>query len=166
MGKNAKATLATAPNATIYHFRSLLGRKFDHADVQTLKSQVTYSIMKTSDGEPAVQLTVSKQKIAFSPQQLSTMVFQRLKATAEAVLSRRVRAVTVTVPASFDDAQRAALTEAIRASGFSTIELIVDGVAAARAPPTVSAAERAAYGATLAANPTYNVADHQQHDEL
>src|SRR6185312_844959 len=103
----AKSTLTTSPATTVYHFRHLLGRSYDHPSVQSLKDSVKFAISKTSDNLPSVALTISKQKVAFSAEQLTGMVLQRLKAVAEAVLAARVQRVAITAPNDFDKKQRA-----------------------------------------------------------
>jgi molecular chaperone DnaK len=108
-----------------------MGRRFDDAEVSKTKGLVPYTVEKDgkSDGVK-VKLDSSE---SYSPQEVSAMILQKLKADAEAFLGEKITEAVITVPAYFDDTQRQATKDAGRIAGLDVKRIINEPTAAALA---------------------------------
>lgn len=107
VGDSAKNQATTNPENTVFDVKRLIGRKYSDSSVQSDKKLVPYNIVSDKVGDkPMIQIKQGDQTTAFSPEEISAMVLQKMKSTAEAFLGENVTRAVITVPAYFNDAQR------------------------------------------------------------
>jgi molecular chaperone DnaK len=129
VGQIAKRQAVTNPDNTIFAVKRLIGRKFDSAEVQKDISVLPYKISKASNGD--AQLDVRGQN--YSPAEISSMILQKMKQTAEDYLGDKVNEAVITVPAYFNDSQRQATKDAGRIAGLKVERIINEPTAASLA---------------------------------
>jgi molecular chaperone DnaK len=129
VGQIAKRQAITNPDNTIFAVKRLIGRKFDSAEVQRDIKVLPYKIVKASNGDAHVSV---KGK-AYSPAEISSMILQKMKQTAEDYLGETVTEAVITVPAYFNDSQRQATKDAGRVSGLNVLRIINEPTAASLA---------------------------------
>ncbi|MCB1154874.1 Hsp70 family protein, partial [bacterium] len=129
VGQIAKRQAITNPGNTIYAIKRLIGRKFDSVEVQRTMKMVPYSIVRADNGDAWVQVEGQQ----YSPAQISAMVLEKMKQTAEDYLGEEVTDAVVTVPAYFDDAQRQATKDAGTIAGLNVLRIINEPTAASLA---------------------------------
>uniref|UniRef100_A0A7S0UZ16 Uncharacterized protein n=1 Tax=Polytomella parva TaxID=51329 RepID=A0A7S0UZ16_9CHLO len=130
IGDAAKNQATVNPKRTIYDVKRLIGRKFEDKEVQRDKKLVSYDIVN-KNSKPYVSVEVSGETKVFSPEEISAMILQKMKETAEAYLGKSVKHAVVTVPAYFNDAQRQATKDAGTISGLNVARIINEPTAAA-----------------------------------
>ncbi|KAI8474988.1 MAG: binding protein 1 [Monoraphidium minutum] len=118
IGDAAKNQATVNPKRTIYDVKRLIGRNYLDKEVQRDKKLMSYDIVDKA-GKPMVQVEVKDEKKVFSPEEISAMILQKMKDTAEAFLGKTVKHAVVTVPAYFNDAQRQATKDAGTISGLN-----------------------------------------------
>src|SRR5262245_502148 len=104
LGQIAKRQAVTNAANTLHAVKRLMGRRSDAPEVQKLKSYLSYNIIASDKGD--VRISVRGKE--YSPPEISAMLLQYLKGTAEEFLNGEVTEAIITVPAYFDDAQRQA----------------------------------------------------------
>jgi molecular chaperone DnaK len=129
MGQVAKRQAITNPENTVYAVKRLIGRKFDSAEVQHDISICPYQIVKAGNGDAHIK-TRGKE---YSPAEISAMILQKMKQTAEDYLGETVTDAVITVPAYFNDSQRQATKDAGRISGLNVLRIINEPTAASLA---------------------------------
>ncbi|NBX86797.1 MAG: molecular chaperone DnaK [Proteobacteria bacterium] len=129
VGQPAKRQAITNAENTLFAFKRLIGRRFDDAMVKKAKEHSPFKIVKGDNGDAWVE--VSGKKV--SPSELSAMVLQKMKDTAEAFLGEKVTQAVITVPAYFNDAQRQATKDAGKIAGLDVLRLVNEPTAAALA---------------------------------
>ena len=129
LGQIAKRQAVTNSANTLYAVKRLMGRRFDSPEVRKVQSYLTYSIAPAVNGD--VRITARGRD--YSPPEISAMLLQYLKATAEEFLGEPVKEAIVTVPAYFDDSQRQATKDAGRIAGLEVRRIINEPTAAALA---------------------------------
>jgi len=129
VGQPAKRQAVTNPEGTIFAVKRLIGRRFDDKTVEKDKALVPYKIVKGDNGDAWVEADGKK----YSPSQISAMILQKMKETAEAYLGEKVEQAVITVPAYFNDAQRQATKDAGRIAGLDVLRIINEPTAAALA---------------------------------
>ena len=129
VGQPAKRQAITNPDNTVYAFKRLIGRRFDDAMVNKAKEHSPFKIVKGDNGDAWVEANGKKT----SPSELSAMVLQKMKDTAEAYLGEKVTQAVITVPAYFNDAQRQATKDAGKIAGLDVLRLVNEPTAAALA---------------------------------
>jgi molecular chaperone DnaK len=127
VGAAAKRQAITNPKKTLASIKRFMGRMHDEVASET--SQVSYDVVKAEDGTARVQIDDRK----YAPQEISAMVLQKMKQTAEEYLGEKVTEAVITVPAYFNDAQRKATQEAGRIAGLDVKRIINEPTAAALA---------------------------------
>src|SRR5690554_479112 len=127
IGDPAKRQAITNPAKTINSIKRFMGETYD--SVKTEISKIPYKITKGDNNTPRVQIDDRQ----FSPQEISAMILQKMKKTAEDYLGQEVTEAVVTVPAYFNDAQRQATKEAGEISGLTVKRIINEPTAAALA---------------------------------
>jgi|688.fasta_scaffold165214_2 molecular chaperone DnaK len=127
IGDPAKRQAVTNPDKTIHSIKRFMGTSFDESKKEIKK--VPYKIVKGDGGSPRVDID-NRQ---YSPQELSAMVLQKMKQTAEDYLGEKVTEAVITVPAYFNDAQRQATKEAGEIAGLEVKRIINEPTAAALA---------------------------------
>jgi len=127
IGDPAKRQAVTNPDKTISSIKRFMGTSFDESKKEIKK--VPYKIVKGDGGSPRVEI----DKRQYSPQEISAMVLQKMKQTAEDYLGETVTQAVITVPAYFNDAQRQATKEAGEIAGLEVKRIINEPTAAALA---------------------------------
>ncbi|TXH06817.1 MAG: molecular chaperone DnaK, partial [Candidatus Moraniibacteriota bacterium] len=103
VGLLAKRQAVTNPENTLFSVKRLIGRRFEDDEVQRDMKTLPYKVIKSEHG---VKVVMGGKE--YSPQEISAMVLQKLKADAEEKLGEKITDAVITVPAYFDDAQRKA----------------------------------------------------------
>ena len=129
VGQPAKRQAVTNPENTIFAVKRLIGRRYDDPVTEKDKKLVPYKIVRGDNGDAWVEAGGRKQ----SPSQISAMVLQKMKETAEAYLGEKVEKAVITVPAYFNDAQRQATKDAGKIAGLEVLRIINEPTAAALA---------------------------------
>ncbi|TIU36499.1 MAG: molecular chaperone DnaK, partial [Mesorhizobium sp.] len=129
VGQPAKRQAVTNPENTIFAVKRLIGRRYDDPVTEKDKKLVPYKIVKGDNGDAWVEAGGRKQ----SPSQISAMILQKMKETAEAYLGEKVEKAVITVPAYFNDAQRQATKDAGKIAGLEVLRIINEPTAAALA---------------------------------
>ncbi|WP_027142507.1 molecular chaperone DnaK [Mesorhizobium sp. WSM3626] len=129
VGQPAKRQAVTNPENTIFAVKRLIGRRYDDPVTEKDKKLVPYKIVKGDNGDAWVEAGGKKQ----SPSQISAMILQKMKETAEAYLGEKVEKAVITVPAYFNDAQRQATKDAGKIAGLEVLRIINEPTAAALA---------------------------------
>ena len=127
VGDPAKRQAITNPQNTIYSIKRFMGNRFD--EVKNESERVPYNVVKGDNNTPRV--TIDDRK--YSPQEISAMILQKMKKTAEDFIGQEVTQAVVTVPAYFNDAQRQATKEAGEIAGLKVERIINEPTAAALA---------------------------------
>lgn len=127
VGAPAKRQAITNPDKTVASVKRFMGRM--HNEVTGETKQVAYKVVKGEDGTARVEIDDRK----YAPQEISAMVLQKMKQTAEEYLGEKVTEAVVTVPAYFNDAQRKATQEAGKIAGLEVKRIINEPTAAALA---------------------------------
>jgi molecular chaperone DnaK len=127
VGDPAKRQAITNPKKTIYSIKRFMGET--HDKVSTEISRVPYEVVKGDNNTPRVQIDDRK----YTPQEISAMILQKMKKTAEDYLGTTVTEAVITVPAYFNDAQRQATKEAGEVAGLTVKRIINEPTAAALA---------------------------------
>jgi molecular chaperone DnaK len=129
VGQLAKRQAVTNPEHTATAVKRLIGRKFEDPEVQRAQKLCPYQIVPHDNGDAWVQLRSRRM----SPPEVSALVLQKMKQTAEDYLGEQVRDAIITVPAYFNDAQRQATKDAGRIAGLNVLRIINEPTAAALA---------------------------------
>lgn len=129
VGQPAKRQAVTNPEGTVFAVKRLIGRRFNDPMVEKDKDLVPYKIVKGDNGDAWVEAEGTK----YSPSQISAMILQKMKETAEAYLGEKVEQAVITVPAYFNDAQRQATKDAGKIAGLEVLRIINEPTAAALA---------------------------------
>ncbi len=129
VGQVAKRQAITNPENTLFAIKRLIGRKFSSAEVQEDVKNMPFKIVEGKGGDAAVEVR-GKQ---YSPPEISAMVLQKMRQTAEDHLGHEVTDAVVTVPAYFNDSQRQATKDAGRIAGLNVLRIINEPTAASLA---------------------------------
>jgi molecular chaperone DnaK len=127
VGDPAKRQAVTNPEKTIYSIKRFIGKDFSTCNDEI--KRVPYKVTKTGTNVPAVQVDDRK----YTPQEISAMILQKMKKTAEDYLGHEVTRAVITVPAYFGDAERTATIEAGKIAGLEVERIINEPTAAALA---------------------------------
>jgi molecular chaperone DnaK len=127
VGDPAKRQAITNPTKTIYSVKRFMGNSFN--EVTTEVGRVPYKVVKGDNNTPRVEIDDRK----YTPQEISAMILQKMKKTAEDFLGSEVTEAVITVPAYFNDAQRQATKEAGEIAGLKVRRIINEPTAAALA---------------------------------
>uniref|UniRef100_A0A7S1BW94 Uncharacterized protein n=1 Tax=Corethron hystrix TaxID=216773 RepID=A0A7S1BW94_9STRA len=130
VGDAAKNQATINPENTVFDVKRLIGRKYSDKSVQADKKLVPYGIVSDKD-KPVVQVQQEGKKVTFAPEEISAMILQKMKLTAEIFLGKDINNAVVTVPAYFNDAQRQATKDAGTISGMKVERIINEPTAAA-----------------------------------
>ena len=128
-GQPAKRQAVTNPENTLFAVKRLIGRRYDDKLVEKDKDLVPYKIVKGDNGDAWVEA----HGTGYSPSQVSAMILQKMKETAESYLGEKITQAVITVPAYFNDAQRQATKDAGKIAGLEVLRIINEPTAAALA---------------------------------
>ena len=127
VGRVAKNQAVTNPENTVSSIKRFMGRK--HSEVSSELKTISYKIKSGKDGRNAVELNGKE----YTPEELSSMVLQKLKTDAEAYIGSKITQAVITVPAYFNDMQRQATKDAGKIAGLEVLRIINEPTAAALA---------------------------------
>jgi len=127
VGQVAKRQAVTNAENTIYSIKRFMGRR--HEEVNEEMKMVPYKVTRSQNGDVRVDI-LGKE---YSPPEISAMILQKLKSSAEDYLGQKVEKAVITVPAYFNDAQRQATKDAGRIAGLEVLRIINEPTAAALA---------------------------------
>ena len=130
IGDAAKNQLTSNPKNTIFDAKRLIGRSWGEKSVQDDIKYYPFGVVEEK-GKPVIQADVKGMKTTFTPEEISAMVLTKMKETAEAYLGKKVTHAVVTVPAYFNDAQRASTKDAGTIAGLNVMRIINEPTAAA-----------------------------------
>ncbi|MCL5097145.1 MAG: molecular chaperone DnaK [Candidatus Omnitrophica bacterium] len=131
VGEAAKRQAVTNSRNTIYSIKRFMGRKFDEVSEEI--KRVPYKVVRTSNGDVAVEVEVDGKPKTFSPPEISAMILGKLKADAEMRLGEKITQAVITTPAYFNDSQRQATKDAGRIAGLDVLRIINEPTAASLA---------------------------------
>ena len=129
VGQIAKRQAITNPENTIYSVKRLMGRKFRSKEVQEAIKRLPYKVVEADNGDAHVELRGKR----YSPPEISAMILQKMRQTAEDYLGEKVTEAVITVPAYFDDSQRQATKDAGQIAGLNVLRIINEPTAASLA---------------------------------
>ena len=127
VGDPAKRQAVTNPTKTVYSIKRFIGKDFNNCTDEI--TRVPYKVVNSGTNVPAVQIDDRK----YTPQEISAMILQKMKKTAEDYLGHEVTRAVITVPAYFGDAERTATIEAGKIAGLEVERIINEPTAAALA---------------------------------
>ncbi len=128
VGQLAKRQAVTNPENTLFSIKRLIGRRWEEDEIQKDVKLMPYKIVKSGDG---VKIILNGKE--HTPQEISAMILQKLKADAEAKIGEKITEAIITVPAYFNDAQRRATKDAGEIAGLNVKQIINEPTAAALA---------------------------------
>lgn len=133
VGDPAKRQAVTNPHNTIFSIKRFMGRRYD--EVSSEIGKVPYKVIKGEGDTARVEITdpATNQTRVYSPPEISAMILQKMKKTAEDYLGETVTEAVITVPAYFNDAQRQATKDAGKIAGLEVKRIINEPTAAALA---------------------------------
>ena len=129
VGQIAKRQAITNPENTIFSVKRLMGRKYSADVVKDASKHLPYKILEASNGDAHVEI---RGKL-YSPPEVSAMILQKMRQTAEDYLGEKVTDAVITVPAHFDDSQRQATKDAGQVAGLNVLRIINEPTAASLA---------------------------------
>jgi L1 cell adhesion molecule like protein len=131
VGEDAKNMSSQNPLNTIYDAKRLIGRKFSESIVQSDCKQFPFKVKSGLNDSPLIVVDYLNETKEFYPEQISSMILEKIKSQAEAYLGHQVTDVVITVPAYFNDAQRQATKDAGKIAGLNVLRIINEPTAAA-----------------------------------
>ncbi|MEX2035651.1 MAG: molecular chaperone DnaK [Xanthobacteraceae bacterium] len=129
VGQIAKRQAITNYENTIYSIKRLMGRKYSAAQVREAMKRLPYKVVEAKNGDAHVEIRGK----TYSPPEVSAMILQKMKKTAEDYLGEPVTEAVITVPAYFDDSQRQATKDAGEVAGLTVLRIINEPTAASLA---------------------------------
>jgi len=130
IGDAAKNQVAMNPENTVYDAKRLIGRKFSEQSVQSDLKHFSYKVDPDSKDKPLIKVNFKDEDKTFTPEEISGMILTKMKETAEAFLGQTVTDAVITVPAYFNDSQRASTKDAATIAGLNCLRIINEPTAA------------------------------------
>ena len=131
IGDAAKNQAAMNPKNTVFDAKRLIGRKFTDSSTQSDLKHFPFKVIAKEGDRPCIQVEYKGETKDFFPEEISSMVLIKMKETAEAYLGKDVPNAVVTVPAYFNDSQRASTKDAGSIAGLNVLRIINEPTAAA-----------------------------------
>merc|ERR1719498_1530983 len=144
IGDAAKNQAAMNPKNTVFDAKRLIGRRFTDPATQSDMKHFPFGVVQKDGDRPAIQVEYKGETKDFFPEEISAMVLVKMKEVAEAFLGKEVPSAVVTVPAYFNDAQRASTKDAGSIAGFNVLRIINEPTAAAILTASTSSRRRSA----------------------
>ncbi|MCK0168460.1 molecular chaperone DnaK [Jannaschia sp. S6380] len=129
VGQPAKRQAVTNPENTVFGVKRLIGRRFNDEHLAKDKKNLPFNVVSGGNGDAWVEVRGEQ----YSPAQVSALILQKMKETAESYLGEEVTQAVITVPAYFNDAQRQATKDAGKIAGLEVLRIINEPTAAALA---------------------------------
>jgi len=133
MGVSAKSQHLTNLKRTVFNFKHMLGRKFQDPIVQDIIATLPYEVSEGPGGKIQIHIDYLGSKQSFSPEEVTAMLFTKLKVTAEDALKTKVNDVVISCPSYFTDCERRAIMDAANIAGLNVLKLMNDTAATALA---------------------------------
>ncbi|KAJ3639177.1 hypothetical protein Zmor_004047 [Zophobas morio] len=131
VGKHARQQAESNPENGIYVIKRLIGKKYDEASIQHKLNSLPFQMEFNSSYDPIIVIKQGNQIIKKSPQELCSIILQKLKNDVEKKMGVEVNKVIITVPAYFNVLQREATLAAAQSAGFTVLKLLNEPTAAA-----------------------------------
>ena len=131
IGDAAKKNSGQNSKNTIYDVKRLMGNKFSDPNVQADLKHLSYNVVPDENDKPMIEVEYMNETKRFHPEQISSMILEKLKNLASAHIGYQVTKAVVTVPAYFNDAQRQATKDAGQIAGLEVLRIINEPTAAA-----------------------------------
>ena len=131
IGEATKNQSAVNSTNTVFDAKRLIGRKMNESSVQQDIKLWPFTVKPDKDNKPLIEVEYLGKKETFHPEQISSMILEKMKETAEAYLGESVTDAVVTVPAYFNDSQRQATKDAGTIAGLNILRIINEPTAAA-----------------------------------
>jgi heat shock protein 1/8 len=131
VGDAAKNQCANNPANTIFDAKRLIGRQYTDKSVQDMLKHFPYKVMADRNGKTIIEASYKGETKKFTPEEISSMILQKLKEQAEAFLGCEITDAVITVPAYFNDQQRQATKDAGTIAGLNVLRIINEPTAAA-----------------------------------
>ena len=132
IGDGAKQQVARNPENSVFDAKRLIGRKYNDPVVQSDMKHWPFKVID-DHGKPKIKVEYMGEAKVFSPEEISSMVLQKMKETAEVYLGQSVKDAVITVPAYFNDSQRQATKDAGHIAGLNVLRIVNEPTAAALA---------------------------------
>jgi L1 cell adhesion molecule like protein len=133
VGNVAKAQGASNPLNTVFDVKRIIGQDFKSTQVQDDVKHMPFTVIEGPSGQPLVEVDYMGERKQLAPEEISAMVLGKMKEIAEEYLGHEVKKAVITVPAYFNDAQRAATKNAGTIAGLEVLRIINEPTAAALA---------------------------------
>lgn len=130
IGDAAKNQVTVNSQNTVFDAKRLIGRKYSDEEIQRDKKHWPFTIVD-KENKPYIQVTYKNEKKTFAPEEISSMVLQKMKEIAENYLGEQVKDAVITVPAYFNDSQRQATKDAGAIAGLNVLRIVNEPTAAA-----------------------------------
>lgn len=131
VGDAAKNQATINPTNTVFDVKRLIGRNYSDKSVQDDKKLVPYNIVSNNNNKPMIEVDINGKPTTFAPEEISAMILQKMKTTAEIYLGKEIKDAVVTVPAYFNNPQREATKDAGTIAGLNVERIINEPTAAA-----------------------------------
>lgn len=131
LGVAAKNQMVTNMKNTIYDFKRLLGRKYNDPQVQCERQTLPFKMTQQTDGSIGIHVQYLGEEHIFSPEQITAMLFTKLKDISETALQTAVNDCVISIPSYFTQAERQALLDAAKISGLNVLRLFNETTATA-----------------------------------
>ncbi|KAG9390979.1 Heat shock protein 70 family [Carpediemonas membranifera] len=131
IGEAAKNQTAMNPANTVFDAKRLIGRRFNDREVQQDMLHYSFKVVSGAGDKPVIQVQHKGEARTFQVEEISGMVLQKMKETAESYLGKDVKKAVITVPAYFNDSQRQATKDAGQIAGLEVLRIINEPTAAA-----------------------------------
>lgn len=131
IGDAAKSQASSNPMNTVFDAKRLIGRKFSDQEVQNDMKHFPFEVKAGANDKPMIQVEYKGETKTFTAEEISSMVLVALKKSAEDYIGQEVKDAVITVPAYFNDSQRAATKDAAMIAGLNPLRIINEPTAAA-----------------------------------
>ena len=120
IGDPAKNQANSNPENTVFDAKRLIGRKFSDKEVQDDLKLYSFNVVADSNDKPQIKI----DKGTFQPEQISSMILEKMKQVAENYTGEEIKKAVITVPAYFNDSQRQATKDAGTVAGLDVLRII------------------------------------------